>query len=178
MPPDFAYDLDRENSMMEEKPEDLYERIVRQMMEKGLTIALMESCTGGYLASLITDVEGASGIFYGSCVTYCNEEKIRQGVRVEVINTYGVYSEETARAMATACRTSYCTDIGIGVTGTLGRKDPHNRDSLRGEIFFAVDWEGNLRSQKLWVKNTENRRLAKVETAEAVGFLLERFLLD
>lgn len=164
--------------MAEEREENLFGKIVAQLIEKELTISLMESCTGGYLASLITDVEGASGIFYGSCVTYCNEEKIRQGVSSWVIDTYGVYSEETARAMATACRTSYCTDIGVGVTGTLGRKDPENEDSLRGEIFFAVDWKGNLRSQKLWVKETENRRVAKREVAEAVVFLLERFLMD
>ncbi len=164
--------------MAEERANDLYQNIVEQLIEKQLTIALMESCTGGYLASLITDVEGASGIFYGSCVTYCNEEKIRQGVRIEVINTYGVYSEETARAMATASRTFYCTDIGIGVTGTLGRKDPENEDSLRGEIYFAVDWKGNLRSQRFWVENTENRREAKEEVAEAIGHLMERFLRD
>lgn len=164
--------------MAEEIQNDRFQRITERLIEKGLTISLMESCTGGYLSSLITDVEGASGIFYGSCVTYCNEEKIRQGVRIEVINTYGVYSEETARAMATACRTSYSTEIGIGVTGTLGRKDPANGDSLRGEIFFAVDWKGNLRSQRLWVNNTENRRAAKAEVAEAIAALLERFLLD
>ena len=73
---------------------------------------------------------GASAIFKGGFVTYSNEAKIRQGVPAEVIGTFGVYSPQTAEAMAEACRMAYQAQIGVGVTGTTGNMDPSNADSV------------------------------------------------
>ena len=70
-----------------------YRRLTLLLIEKGITISTMESCTSGQIASLITDTEGSSAIFRGSYVTYCNDEKIRLGVPANVIEQYGVYSE-------------------------------------------------------------------------------------
>ena len=114
-----------------------YERITRFLIRRGGTISTMESCTSGQVASFLTDTEGASAILKGAFVTYSNEAKIRQGVPAEVIETYGVYSEETAAAMAEACRAAYGADTGIGVTGSFGNPDPNNADSVPGEVYFA-----------------------------------------
>ena len=116
-----------------------YHRITKLLIRKGLTITTMESCTAGQIASLLTDTEGSSAIMKGAFITYSNEAKILQGVPEETIKTSGVYSEETARAMAAACRRAYHADIGIGITGTMGNVDPVNQDSTPGEVYFAIE---------------------------------------
>ncbi len=114
------------------------DRVVRHMIRRGITLSSMESCTGGLFASAITDTEGASDIFFGSFVTYSNEAKERMGVPAEIIERCGVYSAETAEAMAGACRSFYHTDIGVGITGSTGNPDPNNADSVPGEVFYAI----------------------------------------
>lgn len=115
-----------------------YARLTRLLIERGLTITTMESATAGQIASLITDTEGSSAVLKGAFVTYCNEAKIAQGVPASVIEEHGVYSNETASAMACACREVYRADIGIGVTGTMGNIDPANGDSVPGQVHFAL----------------------------------------
>ena len=89
-----------------------YTELTLGLIRRGLTITTMESCTSGQIASLITDTEGSSAVLKGAFVTYSNEAKIMQGVPAAIIGTYGVYSAETAAAMAEACRAVYGADIG------------------------------------------------------------------
>lgn len=112
--------------------------ITRALIARGLTITTMESCTSGQLASLITDTEGASAVMKGAFVTYSNEVKILEGVPEEIIARFGVYSAQTAAAMAETCRAKLCADIGVGVTGSFGNADPNNPDSVPGEVYFAL----------------------------------------
>ena len=112
--------------------------MIRKLIASHITITTMESCTGGLLASAITNVSGASEIYPGGYVTYSNEAKIRCGVPSDVIETYGVYSKETAAAMAEACKQFYNTQAGIGITGSLGRKDPNNPDSVSGQVYYGI----------------------------------------
>ncbi len=98
----------------------------------------MESCTGGLLSSLLTDISGASEVFPCGLATYSNAAKVTAGVDAKLIEREGVYSAACAEAMARAVRKTYGTDYAIGVTGTLGRVDPANRDSTPGEVFFCV----------------------------------------
>ncbi|MBQ4283754.1 MAG: CinA family protein [Lachnospira sp.] len=120
-----------------------YRKLTLALIEKKLTITTMESATSGQIASLITDTEGSSAVMKGAFVTYCNEAKIMQGVPAEVIGTYTVYSKETARAMAEACRKAYDANIGIGVTGTMGNVDPANPESsVPGQVYFAISFDG------------------------------------
>lgn len=115
-----------------------YAELTLSLIGRGVTITTMESCTSGQVASLITDTSGASAVLKGAFVTYSNEAKVREGVPAEVIDTYGVYSAETAVAMAEACRAAFGADIGVGVTGTFGNADPNNPDSVPGEVYFAI----------------------------------------
>ena len=116
-----------------------YRRITLRLIEAGRTITTMESCTSGQVASLITDTEGSSAVIPGAFVTYSNAAKARCGVPAETIASFGVYSAETATAMAKTCREFYRTDFGVGVTGTFGNIDPNNPDSVPGEVYFAID---------------------------------------
>ena len=115
-----------------------FRRVTLALIERKATITAMESCTGGAIASLITDTEGASAILKGAFVTYSNAAKVRQGVPAEIIDTYGVYSPQCAVGMAEACRAACEADIGIGITGSFGNVDPNNPDSVPGEVYFAI----------------------------------------
>lgn len=146
-----------------------YRQLTLRLIREGRSITTMESCTSGQIASLITDTEGASAIIKGAFVTYSNEAKIRQGVPAEVIRAYGVYSTETAEAMATACRDAYQADIGIGVTGTFGNADPENPDSVPGEVYFAIAFPKMVRSRHLQVPPQSSRLAYKLYMADVVA---------
>lgn len=129
----------------EQEIREAYKRLTQTLIEKKLMITTMESATSGQIASLITDTEGSSAIMKGAFVTYSNEAKLMQGVPAEVIDTYTVYSRETACAMAEACRKAYDANIGIGVTGTMGNADPANPGaSVPGQVYFAISFDGQV----------------------------------
>lgn len=99
--------------------ENLNEKIVKILNEQNKTICFMESCTGGFLASEITNVSGASNVLKVSLVTYSNEYKIKFGVTKDTLDKYTVYSIETAKEMAKSASDFAASSIGIGVTGEL-----------------------------------------------------------
>ena len=108
----------------------------RMLEERGLTLASMESCTGGLLASTITDVPGSSAYFKGGYVAYTAEMKIALGVSAELIEQHGTVSDEVAADMARAARTAAAADYGIGVTGVAG---PDELEGKRpGTMHIAV----------------------------------------
>ena len=116
----------------------LAEESVQALIRKKKTVSVMESCTGGLLSSLLTDISGASEVFPCGLATYSNAAKVTAGVDAGLIEKAGVYSAACAEAMARAVQKTYKTDYAVGVTGTLGRVDPANRDSTPGEVFFCV----------------------------------------
>jgi len=117
--------------------DDTFEKVAGDILvERGLTLATMESCTGGLLADTITNVPGSSRYFLGGIVSYATEVKELMGVDAGVIREHGVISEETASAMAEAARARLGADIGIGVTGVAG-PDPQEGKPV-GEVHIAV----------------------------------------
>lgn len=157
-----------------DKIEAEYHKLTADLIEKKLTVTTMESCTSGLIASLITDSEGASAIFKGGFVTYSNEAKILNGVPQNIIDKFGVYSIETAKAMADVSRNFYNADIGIGVTGTLGNADTKNADSVVGEIFIGISTENETISYNVEISGLANRLNWKLAVAKAVVMILER----
>ena len=145
-----------------------YEHLTKSLIEKKCMITTMESCTSGQIASLITDTEGSSAVLKGGFVTYSNEAKIMQGVPAQVIETFGVYSGETAEAMAAVCRAAYRADIGVGVTGSFGNADPNNADSVPGEVYFAIAREGETRCYHCLVPVQNSRLQYKLYMADVI----------
>jgi nicotinamide-nucleotide amidase len=90
------------------------------LLSRGLTLATMESCTGGLLASTITDTPGSSNYFKGGIVSYSPEAKIMAGVNSQLIERFGTVSEAVAEAMASSARSFLNADIGVGITGVAG----------------------------------------------------------
>lgn len=151
----------------------VYHRITDYLIREQKTITTMESCTGGLIGTLLSDREGASGVVSGGFFTYSNEAKIRAGVPRETIGTYGVYSKQTALGMAEACLTYYGTDIGIGVTGSFGTKDPANADSVPGEIHIGVVCRGGASRHAVLVIDPTDRWQDRMKVAFRVAELLE-----
>lgn len=148
--------------------------IVSRLKEKGLTIATMESCTGGGIANEITNISGASAVLMESYVTYCNEAKIKHGVPSDVIEKYTVYSRETAIEMAKAARTRANSDIAIGVTGQLGRIDPNNPVDKLNCVWFAIASKNN----ELFVQEVHVPNLEREVQKKYVINIVEMYLLD
>ena len=115
-----------------------FKNIIHKLQLKQLTIATMESCTGGGVANAITNMEGASEIFKFSAVTYCNEYKIKMGVDKEVIDKYTVYSMETAMSMTKAISTFADSNYGVGITGKLNRKDENNDTGSNNLVYISI----------------------------------------
>lgn len=132
--------------------------IVSILQQKKLTIATMESCTGGGIANEITSISGASSVLMESYVTYCNEAKIKQGVSAEVISKYTVYSPETAIEMAKAVKKQAKSDVAVGVTGQLGRIDPNNPIDRLNYVWYAIiNQNDELAVKQIQVPNSERK---------------------
>lgn len=143
--------------------------LVSALAERQLHLTTVESCTGGVLAGLITSVPGASDVLMDSFVTYSNEAKVELGVPKDIIDTYTVYSSQTAVAMArTGLKRSVRANIGVGVTGSLTRVDPANSEaSTPGEVYLGVAIGNKTLSKKLFVAE-QHRYLAKLLVAQEI----------
>jgi nicotinamide-nucleotide amidase len=116
-------------------------RVAELLKARNYKLAIMESCTGGMLGSAITDINGSSDYFVGGGITYTAESKIAAGVPAEVIEEFGVYSEETAAAMASAACRTYGADCGVSVTGVASADDdtaPDGSVLKAGTVFIGV----------------------------------------
>ncbi len=112
------------------------EKVGEFLKERGATLAVLESCTGGMIAAAITDIPGSSDYFIGGAVTYSVDLKVKAGVPAETIEKHGVYSAQTAAAMAQAARMTYGADYGIGVTGVAGPGD--SAGVKAGTVWIAI----------------------------------------
>lgn len=112
--------------------------VVEELKLLNKTVATMESCTGGYVASSITDIEGASDVLKFSAITYSNEYKIKMGVSSEIIDKYSVYSKEVAREMAYNISLYANSNYGIGITGKINRIDKNNLSGEDDKVFYCI----------------------------------------
>jgi nicotinamide-nucleotide amidase len=117
--------------------ETLEGAIGAMLKDGGLTLATMESCTGGLLASSITDVPGSSEYFKGGYVAYTAEMKMALGVSAKLIEEHGTVSDEVAADMARAARSKAGADLGVAVTGAAGPDELEGKPP--GRIHIAVD---------------------------------------
>lgn len=146
-----------------------YARITKALIRRKQTVTTMESCTAGTLSTLLTDTEGSSPILKGAFVTYSNEAKVACGVDERILSRYGVYSPQTARAMAEAAARAYGADFAIGVTGSLGIPDPANRGSIPGQVWVALLTPYGM-DEMVWDDiGAPTRRQAKMMIAERVS---------
>lgn len=106
---------------MSNENESLSARAGAFLTERNWTIATAESCTGGLLSSMLTDISGSSAYVQGGIITYSNEAKMNLlGVDEQTLILYGAVSPETAREMALNTKRMFGANVGIGITGIAG----------------------------------------------------------
>lgn len=148
--------------------------IVRTLTERKQTLALAESCTGGFIANLITNVPGASAIFLGGLVTYSNEAKEKfLGVKQETIAAHGAVSEHVAREMAEGARRNVGADFAIAVTGIAGPGGGTPEKPV-GTVHVAVATPTKTVAKRF--NNPYDRETFKAVTAQQALDLLRREL--
>ena len=128
----------------DETPE---QAIGKTLQQRGLSLATMESCSGGYLANSITDIPDSSRYYKGGLVVYSNEMKIANGVPAEVIQKYGAVSQETATAMAQAIRDNLGADFGIGITGVAGPSEVEGKPA--GLAYLSIAGANGVKELEL-----------------------------
>ena len=125
--------------------EDALEVLIGNMLrERKLSLATMESCTGGLLASTITDVPGSSDYFKGGLVAYSAQTKAAFGVDAKLLAQKGTVDPDVAAAMAKAVRLKLEADIGIGITGVAGPTEIEGKPV--GTVYIAIDGGDNKKS--------------------------------
>jgi len=145
-----------------EDNENKLEQIIgKQLVNKNLTIAVAESCTGGKIAQTFTQHSGASAFFNGGAVTYATQSKIDVlNVSKEVIKKHSVVSAEVAEAMAEQVKKLYKSSIGIATTGNAGpTKGDSNADV--GTVFIAIANQSTTFSYKFEFGNHRGRVINK-----------------
>ncbi|MEG2377108.1 MAG: competence/damage-inducible protein A [Clostridia bacterium] len=148
--------------------------VVNALAARGLTLATAESCTGGLISKMITDVAGASDVFVGGVCAYSNDVKASQlGVPMDVIECYGAVSPEVARYLARGAARALGASLGVGVTGIAGPNGGTDEKPV-GTIYLAVYADGICWCRKLSGKRdrAQNRNMA----ALSVFDMLRRYL--
>ncbi len=150
-------------------------RAVRMLSERRMTLALAESCTGGLIGHLFTNVPGSSRCFIGGVAAYHRRAKVALlGVSEDLLRANGSVSAEAALAMALGVRERLDTDIGIGVTGIAGPTGGSEERPV-GLVYLAlVDRSGEtLARREIWSGDRESN---KAMSARAALELIEQHL--
>jgi nicotinamide-nucleotide amidase len=121
-----------------------------ELAKQQLTLATAESCTGGLVGGLVTEVPGSSSYYVGGAVTYSTEEKVRQlGVSDDTLRNHGAVSEECIREMAAGIRRATGANIGVAVSGIAG-PGGGSADKPVGTVWLAVAGPGdNVRTKHM-----------------------------
>ncbi|MGB2695420.1 MAG: competence/damage-inducible protein A [Dehalococcoidia bacterium] len=156
--------------------DDTLESAVGDLLRQhSLTLATMESCTGGLLAHTITNVPGSSDYFRGGMVAYATEMKIAWGVSEEIIAQHGVISGECARDMARAARQRLGADIGIGITGVAG-PDPQD-DKPPGTVHIGLEADFGV-PQTISYQFAQSREAVKRRAVTTALGMTRRMLIE
>ena len=156
--------------------ECLEEAVLPMLLERGLTFAAAESCTGGEIAKRFTDIPGASAAFVGGAVVYTNEAKARiLGLDPEMIEEKGAVSDEVARALSEHVRGLTGADIGIGVTGLAGPDGDGVHDV--GTVFVSMAVEGRTYVRALHMGKKRTRSFIRRMSGNHAFDMMRRWML-
>jgi len=145
------------------------------LVSSGKTLALAESCTGGLVAKLVTDIPGSSRYFTYGWVTYANQAKITQiGVNPATIERFGAVSEQTAAEMAVGARVVSGADFAISVTGIAGPQGS-SEQKPQGLVYISIAAKDGVSTEKFIFPHT--RDFMRLRTAQTALNLLRLKLL-
>jgi nicotinamide-nucleotide amidase len=158
--------------------DDTMELVVGMLLRKlKMTVSTAESCTGGYIAHLITEVPGSSDYFIGSVVAYANKiKKDELGVKAESLERYGAVSEAVVCEMAEGIRKKFRTDFSVATSGIAG-PDGGTKEKPVGTTWIAVATPEKVVSQKFLFGEHRGRNIQKAALA-ALNMLRMELLKD
>lgn len=147
------------------------------LKEQGLTVGTAESCTGGLIAKLLTDLPGSSAAFRGGIVSYTNEVKEGVlGIPRALLTEYGAVSPQVAEAMALGARKALGCDIALSATGVAG-PDPDDRGNPIGLVYLGLAWAGGCQVVTYQGGQVERERIRR-QSAQTALDLLRRHLTN
>lgn len=151
----------------------LIERLQAVCLDRGLTVATAESCTGGLVAKLITDLPGSSGYFRAGIVSYANDAKLRLlGVPDDILAAHGAVSAQVARSMALGALERTGADLAVAVTGVSGPSGGTAAKPIGLTYVAVADAAGVEVRRFLWAGDRSGNREASARAA--VELMLER----
>jgi nicotinamide-nucleotide amidase len=151
--------------------EELALKLGRALHARGWRMAAAESCTGGWIAKVLTDVAGSSQWFEGGVVAYSNAAKTGLlGVASDVLAVHGAVSEEAVRAMAEGARSRFAVDLAVAVSGIAG-PGGGSADKPVGTVHFAWAAPGGVTTaRRIFAGSRESVR------RQTVALALERLV--
>lgn len=164
--PEYIYGYDDER---------LEEIIGKLLTERSQTLSTAESCTGGYIAHLITSIPGSSIYFKGGVIAYANEIKESElGVSREKINLYGAVSEEVAREMATGIQHKFHSDYALATSGIAGPTGGTGEKPV-GTTWIAIASPGSVSTEKFLFGDDRERNIRRT-ALQALNMLRKKIL--
>lgn len=149
----------------------LAEVVGQELSKKKKTLATAESCTGGLISKMITDVPGSSNYFTYGWITYSNEAKISQlGVDKKLIDQFGAVSSEVASAMAVGARQKAGSDYSIAVTGIAGPGGGTEQKPV-GLVYISIAGPNSIKTEK-FLFGSRNRDFIRLRTCQVALNLL------
>jgi nicotinamide-nucleotide amidase len=141
---------------------DTLEAVVgRVLKEKKNTLATAESCTGGYIAHLLTSIPGSSAYYKGSVIAYSDEIKIKElGISEKILEKYGAVSEEVVRQMAVNVRDRFRSDYSVAVSGIAG-PDGGTKDKPVGLVWIAIAGPSGVHACKYLFGDDRERNIRR-----------------
>ena len=145
------------------------------LRQKGWTLSIAESCTGGLICDRITNISGSSNYFMGGMVNYSNESKAKHlGVPLDEIRRYGAVSPQVAKKMAQGVRKAFNTTFGLSTTGVAGPTGGTRRSPV-GRVFI-----GFTDGKRTWVKREDlkrgRREIKRKATEKGLQFFYEKLI--
>lgn len=148
------------------------EILAKKLIQKGLKLAIAESCTGGKLSATMVDYSGISEVLLESVVTYSNESKQKRlGVKAETLEKYGAVSEETAIEMVQGIATYLNADVAISTTGIAGPSGGTEEKPV-GLVYIALWIQEQIHCRRFVFEGTREE-VRTYTVASALDFALE-----
>ncbi|UCH88295.1 MAG: CinA family protein [Thermoplasmata archaeon] len=146
----------------------------RILKQRGLSLATAESCTGGLLGHMITNVQGSSNYFLGGVVTYSNESKENVlGVTKETLGQYGSVSRECVLEMASGVRNLFQSELGLAISGIAGPEGGTEEKPV-GTVFISlIDSKTSLTHQFLF--DGDRIEIKKQTCLKAIKLIMEQY---
>ncbi len=150
--------------------------IVEELKRKKLTLATAESCTGGLVGKLLTDMPGVSAVYLGGIISYTNDVKMNiLGVSEQTIKEYTEVSAETAIEMAERVREKFSSDIGASVTGVAG-PDGGTEANPVGTVYIAVSSQKGSSALRLSLDCELGRAEIRRTAAHIIFAMIEKII--